>query len=161
MIRDAVASDLGSLSVAMVRIQETHAHEFPDVYRPLTLDDAHLHLSALLDEPDFHVRVLEVADRAVAHAITRIQTRPETLFEHSRRVGYLSQIDVEPDCRRNGYGRILLEDSLRIATAACAKRLTLDVWSFTKTPRDFFRAAGWKDFGTKLSIVVDKKSDAA
>ena len=159
MIRDALASDLASIAAAMVRIQETHARAFPDVYRRFAVGEASSYLSALSNESDSHVRVVEVAGQAVAHAITRIQPRPESLFEHERRVGYVAQIEVEPAHRRNGYGRMLIEDCRELAEASSATRLVLDVWAFNETARDFFRATGWTDFGSKLSIDVGERQD--
>jgi ribosomal protein S18 acetylase RimI-like enzyme len=157
MIRDADAADLKCMAAAMVRIQDTHAREFPDVYRQFSLEEARSHLLTLLEEPAAYLRVLEVGDKVVAHTVTQIQSRPKTLFEHARRVGYLAQIEVEPDCRRRGYGRLLLEDLQRIALAERVDRIVLDVWSFNQSAQIFYQATGFQNFGSKLTIVANKR----
>jgi ribosomal protein S18 acetylase RimI-like enzyme len=160
MIRDAEEADLVTMAEATVRIQEDYVRQFPDVYRHFSIDDARSYLSTLVDRPEAYLRVLEDAGQIVAHAITQIEARQETLFENARKVAYLAQIEVEPDSRRKGYGRLLLDDCRRIGTAEGVDRLVLDVWAFNGPAQDFFRTAGWQDFGSKLTIVVDGKPDA-
>jgi len=159
MIRDAGEADLAALAEAMVRIQNDHVREIPDVYRHFSVGEARAHLAPLLPRTETHLRVLESDGQVVAHAITRIEARPETLFEHSRKVAYLAQIEVATEFRRRGYGWRLLEDFRQIGADERADRLVLDVWSFNESAQSLFRAAGWKEFGSKLAIFLNKKLD--
>jgi ribosomal protein S18 acetylase RimI-like enzyme len=150
MIRDAKESDLSCLAAAMVRLQEAHVTAFPDIYRRFDAGDALSYLSGLLTRPDATVRVALHSGAVVGHAVFLIETRPESMFTLSQRYGQISQIEVEPDCRRRGYGRLLLANCEQIAALHGLRRIVLDVWAFNDSAKSFFKALGYNDFGSKL-----------
>ncbi len=151
MIRDANESDLACLAAAMVRLQEAHVRAFPEIYRSLDTGDAVSHLSGLLSRPDAFVRVAVHEGNVVGHVVLLIESRPESMFTHSQRYGLLTQVDVEPDFRRRGYGRSLLADCEQLAAAQELRRIVPDVWAFNDAAKAFFRAIGYEDFGFKMS----------
>jgi ribosomal protein S18 acetylase RimI-like enzyme len=154
MIRDAIESDLPCLAAAMVRLQEAHVRAFPDIYRRFDASDALSHLSVLLSRSDAMVRVAVDGDAVAGHVVLLIETRPESMFTHSRRYGHIAQIEVEPDFRRRGYGRLLLADCERLAASHDLRRIVLDVWAFNNSAKSFFQAIGYDDFGSKMSRSV-------
>lgn len=154
MIRDANESDLPRLAEAMVRLQEAHVGAFPDVYRRFGLSAAHSHLSGLLSQPDAIIRVVEREGTLVGHTVFLIETKPETMFTYSERVGHLAQMEIEPEFRREGYGRSLIVDCQKISVTRNLSRIVLDVWAFNGSAKSFFRASGFDDFGSKMSMPV-------
>jgi diamine N-acetyltransferase len=127
MIRDANESDLPCLAAAMMRIQEAHVRAFPNIYREFDAGDARSHLAGLISRPDATVRVAVHGDKVVGHVVFLIETRPETIFTYSRSYGHIAQIEVEPDFRRRGYGRLLLADCDRLAASHNLPTITLGV----------------------------------
>jgi ribosomal protein S18 acetylase RimI-like enzyme len=154
MIRDANESDLPCLAAAMVRLQEAHVRASPDIYRRFDAGDALSHLSVLLSRSDAFVRVAVHESSVVGHFVCLIETRPESMFTHSQRYGHITQIEVEPDFRRRGYGRLLLADCERLAASHDLRRIVLDVWAFNNSAKSFFQALGYDEFGSKLSRSV-------
>jgi ribosomal protein S18 acetylase RimI-like enzyme len=154
MIRDANESDLPCLAEAMVRIQKDHVEAFPDIYRPFNAGEALSYLSVVLSRPDAVVRVAVHEGAVVGHVVFFIETRPESMFTNSQRYGHITQIDVEPDFRRRGYGQSLLVDCERLAAAHGLRRIVLDVWAFNHSAKSFFQALGYADFGSKMSRSV-------
>ncbi len=150
MIRDATESDLPVLAAGMVRLQKLHVDAFPNVYKPFTASEAILHLTDLLSRPEFNVRVLVHSNQVVGHAVLAIESTPASMFKHAQRYGHLTQIEVDPDFRRSGFGRLLLSDVDEIAKKLGLDRILLDVWAFNDLARGFLSSAGYNAFGSKL-----------
>jgi ribosomal protein S18 acetylase RimI-like enzyme len=138
----------------MVRLQEAHVRNSPDIYRQFDAGDALSHLSVLLSRLDAIVRVAVHGSAVVGHFVFLIETRLESMFTHSQRYGHIAQIDVEPDFRRRGYGRLLLADCERLAKSHNLRRIVLNVWAFNNSAKSFFQSLGYDEFGTRISRSV-------
>ena len=154
MIRDANESDLPHLATAMLRLQEAHVAAFADIYRRFKTSDALSHLSDLLSRTDAIVRVADDGGAVVGHTVLLFETKPESMFTHSQRNVHLSQIEVEPNFRRRGYGRLLLADCEQIAASHDARRIVLDVWAFNDSANANFGTLGYTALGSKLMRSV-------
>ena len=150
MIRNATESDLLELGDAMVRLQQLHVHAFPKVYKPFSASDAILHLTDLLARPEVNVRVLVYSNQIAGHAVLEVESTPANMFKHAQRYGHLTQLEVNPDFRRLGFGRLLLSDADELAKKLKLDRILLDVWAFNDLARDVFSSAGYNPFGSKL-----------
>lgn len=150
MIRAANQSDLPELAAAMVRLQDAHAQAFPEVYRRFEADEALAHLSGLLTRSDAFIRVTEDDGSVVGHVVLVVETRPESMFTHPQRFGHVSQIEVEPNSRRRGYGRALLADCDQLAKSHGLASIVLEVWAFNTSGKKFFEVMGYQDFGSKM-----------
>ncbi len=154
MIRDPNECDLPHLAAAMVRLQESHASAFADIYRRFDAGAALSHLSVVLSRSDTILRVAVDGGTVVGHVVFVIETRPETMFTHAQRFGHITQIEVAPDFRRRGYGRLLLADCERLAEAHDVRRIVLDVWAFNHSAKSFFQEIGYDDCGSKMFRTV-------
>lgn len=150
MIRDANESDLPCLAQAMVRLQQAHVRAYPEVYRSFDASDALTHLSELLSQTHAVVRVAENAGAIAGHVVFLIETTPENPFKHQQRYGHITQVEVEPEFRRAGYGRMLLANCEQIAKSHDLSRIILDVWAFNDAAKAFFQSLGYRDFGSKM-----------
>ena len=155
MIRDATQSDLQVLADAMVRLQGLHVNAYPNIYKPFTASAAVSHLTDLITNSDFNVRVLVHSDQIAGHAILAVETTPDSMFKHAQRYGHLTQIEVDPNYRQLGFGRSLLLDVEAIAKKLELERILLDVWAFNDSAREFFDAAGYHAFGSKLVRLIN------
>lgn len=151
MIRDANESDLPCLAAAMVRLQKAHVKAFPEIYRRFDACDARSYLSGLLSRSDAIVRIAIHGVAVVGHVVFLIETRPESMFTHFQRYGHIGQVEVDPDFRRRGYGRLLLADCERLAASHDLRRIVLDVWAFNSSAKSFFQSLGYSDFGSRMS----------
>ena len=150
MIRNATESDLQVLADAMVRLQMLHVDAFPNIYKTFTTSSAVSHLADLIARPEFNVRVLLHSEQIAGHAILAVESTPASMFKHAQRYGHLTQIEVDPNYRRLGYGRLLLLDAEENARSLELDRILLDVWAFNDSARVFFDTGGYNAFGSKL-----------
>ena len=134
----------------MVRLQNAHVEAFPDIYRPFGLDDAKSHLESNLALPDTTIRVASDDKTVAGHMVLKVEERPQSMFTHAQRYGHVCQIEVDPDYRRIGLGRMLLADCDRLAISNNLTRIVLEVWEFNTSARTFFRDFGYVDFGSKM-----------
>lgn len=158
MIRDAVTSDLPALTEATLRLQAAHVEAYPHTYRPFDADAAQAHLTELLAQTDTVFRVAEIDGVVAGHVILQIESRPETLFTHARRLGRITQLEVAPAYRRQGIGRLLLEDCERHAHEQGLDTLSLEVWSFNEAAHQFYLASGYDDLGFRMSRTIELSS---
>lgn len=150
MIRDATESDLSFLAKGMVRLQNSHVDAFPDVYKTFSESEAIVHLTELLSRQEFHVRVLIHANEVAGHAVLAVESTPASMFKHAQRYGHLIQIEVDPEFRHLGVGRLLVADVDEIAGNLGLDRILLDVWAFNDSARSFFASCGYNAFGSRL-----------
>jgi len=151
MIRDANQSDLPQLAAASLRLQKAHVEAFPDLFRPFETSDALSNLSELMSRSDAKIRVAIHKDTMVGHVVLLIETKSETLFTFEQRVGRIAQLEVEPDFRRQGYGRLLIADCERIAVAHGLGRIEIGVWGFNGSAKSFYEAVGYDELSKKMS----------
>ena len=116
MIRAAQESDLPALAAAMVRLQEAHVDAFPDVYRRFGSDEARAHMSGLLAQANAFVQVVLAEGVVAGHVVFLVERKAPSLFTHARRFGQIPQLEVAPEFRRRGFGRLLLAECERLAT---------------------------------------------
>ena len=90
----------------------------------------------------------------IGHVILEVEMRPKSLFTHELLIGHVTQIEVDANFRRRGYGRALLSDCERLAKVIGLRRLLLDVWAFNHSSRSFFEAAGFDGLNSQLTRVV-------
>lgn len=109
MIRAAVASDavvIGKMWAQLV----AHHHALDPAMPRATAEGAHLYGRSLGDRlEDSHTRVLvaEVDGRVVGYVLGVIVDLLPEMFEQQAG-GFLADIYVEADCRRQGHGRALV-----------------------------------------------------
>ena len=155
MIRDATESDLAILAEGMVRLQNLHVDAFPDVYKPFSATDATLYLTDLLTRTDVYVRVLVHSNQVAGHVVLGIESTPANMFKHAQRYGHIMQIEVRPDFRQSGLGRLLISDIEEIAGRLGLNRILLDVWAFNDSAQRFFASVGYNKFGSKLIRQIE------
>jgi GNAT superfamily N-acetyltransferase len=71
---------------------------------------------------------------------------------------FAHQLGVDPDVRRRGLGRALLEAVEADAVAWGADRVTIDTWSFNATAQAFFASCGYEVFNVRLRRQLDPES---
>ncbi len=161
MIRDASEHDLNALAEGMVRVQSIHADAYPEIYRRFTHTDAVTQLRIELANPIVRVRVAFDSASIIGHYIFAIESTPACLFKHAQHFGHLRQIEVDPKHRRFGVGTRLLDDASQIAARLGLSRLVLDVWAFNDNARSLFCSTGFRPFGSKLELLLNRVPDKA
>ena len=154
MIRNATQSDIAILAEGLVRLQQMHVDAYPNIYKPFSLIDAYSHLTDLMSRTDYHIRVVIHSNRVAGHAVLAVESSAENMFKHAQRYGHLTQIEIAPDTRRLGLGRLLLSDIDEFAAKLGLNRILLDVWAFNGSAHAFFSSASYNRFGSKLTRTL-------
>lgn len=149
-VRDAVDSDLEGISGYLIETQEIHRKAYPNIYGPLSKDQALGFLRESLQKPEIFVRVAVIEGRIAGYSFFELQTFDRSTFKLPRRLFYIAQIAVDESQRRAGVGQALLEDVRTLAKTSGVDRLELEVWDFNVRARNFFSRNGFSPFGSRM-----------
>ncbi|MFN4896476.1 MAG: ribosomal protein S18-alanine N-acetyltransferase [Pseudomonadota bacterium] len=111
------------------------------------------------------------SERLFAQELHNTAGRVRGVFIGAKLVGYLIahvvideahivSLGVDPDYRRQGLGRILLNDLLRIAKVENVKVITLQVRASNEGAQRLYRGAGFQVAGVRKHYYSDNNEDA-
>lgn len=141
-MRRATAADLDALVRLNAALQGWHAARHPDVF--LAAPDpaaVRAHFAEGLADPA--VTLLISGDPPRAYALCTLRDRPANAFSPARRRLSVDQVATDPDHRRQGHARALLEAALNLAREAHCHETVLDTWAENTEAHAFFRAMGF------------------
>lgn len=72
-------------------------------------------------------------------------------FRQAVRTLYVHQISINPEAKRKGYGRLVMEEVERYAIAHGVPSIELDYWSVNEAAAAFYEQVG---FRPKRQVVV-------
>jgi ribosomal protein S18 acetylase RimI-like enzyme len=145
-IEAASSADADTLAGLNEYVQNLHLENAPQFFKSPTRERATDAFKALLDRDDARAFIAYSDGRAIGYVLVFLIDRPETVFASARRGLYLDQISVEPNSRRQGVGRALLNAALGYASATGIDEIEVETWSFNVVAQAFFKSAG---FGPK------------
>jgi ribosomal protein S18 acetylase RimI-like enzyme len=150
-IRKATTVDAEVLSLLNVDVQTIHWSALPTRFKPPgsnTFPPAAA--AALLARPDNLVFIAEVGSLPVGYAYAEVIHHPETSFRYADELVYIHHISVRPSYRKQGLGRALMDAVRSAAGERGITALALDVWTFNKDARSFFRRHGFTRYNERL-----------
>lgn len=102
----------------------------------------------------FHVRsvsvVAEDAEAIVGFAIVQFQ------LEQGRRIGHIVTIDVAPDQRRRGVGRLLMDALINVCRETKAESIRLEVAVDNEPALAFYKSHGFTETGRIPGFYMSK-----
>lgn len=141
-------------------VQALHVERAPAIFRA-SRDEAaataYFEL-ALAENPSIAILLARLAGQPCGYAMLEEIHRPATLFKHGRDALMIDQIAVDPDHRRRGVGRALVEAALVQATRRALGEVMLDHWAFNDEASAFFAALGFMPSRIFLSRAVSEES---
>lgn len=142
MIRRALPQDAAILAKLNRNIQLWHAQNYPEAFFPHP-DPAALteHFAKRLAEPE--VICLLAADPAMGYALCSFQERPLSIFSPPVKRLLIEHIAVEPEARRQGIGRKLLQSAKDLTKDLTCDEVLLDTWEANHEAHAFFREMGF------------------
>lgn len=116
-------------------------------------------------------RSMAYSERDFRHALSGKYDRAILLMEEEEIIGYgilrilasegeLESIAIREEYRGRGYGRLLLEEFLRIAELAGTEKLFLEVREGNQAGIQLYESAGFKVFSRRKSYYRDPVEDA-
>jgi len=95
-----------------------------------------------------------VDDVPAGYLLLIARTRTETAIRHADRTLEIDQMSVNPEHRRMGLGKALVDRALEIARAESFDRVRLTVWSDTEAAKAFYRTVGFSTFRESMEIEL-------
>lgn len=153
-IREAQPADAPGIVELCFEVQTIHAKARPDLFRPDGRESVE-ELIERMDAPDHFLWVAECGGGLVGCAIARLNDKPQNRWCYASRELSLEHIGVTPNHQRKGVGRLLWEAVRQTAADEGVQRVTLSVWSFNTSARDFYTQAGFVPLLERLSLELD------
>lgn len=157
VIREAKETDLEGLVCLNRHVQQMHVDLAPDLYCETDDRAVSKWFKEQLREKGNSTFVAEIDGRVLGYALVRMVQRPAHVFCYDRSCAYLDQICIDPDHRRAGVARELLQAVIAKASAAGMTRLELDVRSDNESAKASFRAMGFTTYSEKMEMVLARK----
>jgi GNAT superfamily N-acetyltransferase len=155
-VRRAQPADAPGIVELCFEVQTIHAEARPDWFLPdgrESVDD----LVERMNAPDHFLWVAERGGELVGCAIARLNEKPRNRWCYASRELSLEHIGVTPDHQRTGVGGLLWEAVRQTALDENVQRVTLSVWSFNKSARDFYVEAGFVPLHERLAFELPQE----
>jgi ribosomal protein S18 acetylase RimI-like enzyme len=153
-IRDALKSDLGSISELLLIVHRLHVSAHPGTYREIPHEVAMAFLAARMAEKDAYMRVAELDSELLGYCSATIRSSPSIPLFQPRRFVYVNEVVVQPDSRMGGVGRALIADLKELARQDGVEEIELDVSHFNSGAKAFFKRQGFELLREKVGVRV-------
>jgi ADP-ribose pyrophosphatase YjhB (NUDIX family)/GNAT superfamily N-acetyltransferase len=141
-IRVAREGDEGVLASLCAFVQDLHARERPEVFKPTDAAGLERWFGELLGAASGRIWIAEVDEVPAGYVLVLDHHRPDSVFSRARRWFELDQVVVHPAHRRQGVARALFACVADAALAAGVETIELHAWAFNQTAQLAFQRLG-------------------
>ena len=154
-VREAHAGDRASIFRLLEILDEHHRIALPKVFRrPLGERREQIWFDTIIAGPDSVILVAEGSDCGIVGlAVLIVKAIPATIVRDARQFVEIDQFVVDPEARRAGVGRELVEATRKWTSARGHLNLELSAWSFNVDAIAFYRQAGFERIGERLAMA--------
>ncbi len=145
------AEDYDQLAPMQYALASSHAAAYPYLFPPVQPQSKKQFLARLRQENFIGIKAVEngVVLGFCCGCVKERRTKRATL--------HIEDIYVQPDRRRQGIGKQLIEQIKTQAIAAGCRRITLHVWQFNHQAAAFYQKLGFSPLITTEELRLDKK----
>lgn len=144
-------SDASLIATLNRPIHEHHIELVPTffaAYDHALIEEA---FSKMMAQDTYHFFTAEVDDEIIGYVCFEERVSEANAFRHAVRTLYVHQISINPDVKRHGYGRLIMEHVERFAVDHKFSSIELDYWSVNEEASTFYERVG---FQAKRQIVI-------
>lgn len=132
-------------------IHEHHLQLAPAFFAPYNHASMQAAFSEMMARDDYHFFTAEVDGDTVGYVCFQERVSEANAFRQAVRTLYVHQISINPEAKRRGYGRLVMEEVERYAIAHGFPSIELDYWSVNEAAAAFYSEIG---FQPKRQFVV-------
>jgi GNAT superfamily N-acetyltransferase len=152
IIRRTAAADAELLAKLNGFVHDVHVAERPDQFRPTEPAELARWFRERLGQPTTLAWIAEESGRPVAFALAMHHRRAATPFAPARHWFEIDQVAVDPEYRRRGIGRQLLEIAIAAARDLGVREIEVTSWSFNEEMHRLLRQVGFKPKLTRFEL---------
>lgn len=135
-------------------LQNHHVEMFPNEFKPWDFDAFLPAMTELLNRESAFACVAMEGDIAVGYALGWTVIREESVFQFSRKTFYIDHVSVQPNYRKSGVAKAMLQFMEDYAKALNHDRLELNHWSVNDLASGAFEKLGFTPFNTKREKLL-------
>ena len=113
-----------------------HYENRKDIFIAKTDEELKNELIDVLKNPERIVLVIEIENAIIGYVEFKYTTKATKCI-------LIDQIFIDNDCKRKGYGRMLIEEVTKFAKKNNCKRIELNCWSFNEDALKFYQKIGF------------------
>lgn len=148
IVRNSKTEDSESVHSLLRIIADLHKNGRPDMFPDLTSKYSFEQVQARLSAPENGVFVAESNGSVVGYIFCDI------IKEGKGNTLYIDDLCVDPDCRRMGIGKKLLDKAKSYANETKCSFLMLNVWEFNSNAVDFYKKYGFETRTRHMEIKL-------
>jgi len=107
--------------------------------------------SEMMGRDDYHFFTAEVDGETIGYVCFQERVSEANAFRQAVRTLYVHQISINPGAKRQGYGRLIMEEVERYAVAHGFPSIELDYWAVNEVAAAFYEQIG---FQPKRQFVI-------
>ncbi|WP_404353867.1 GNAT family N-acetyltransferase [Exiguobacterium aurantiacum] len=132
-------------------IHEHHLQLAPSFFAEYNHASMEAAFSEMMARDDYHFFTAEVGGDIIGYVGFQERVSEANAFRQAVRTLYVHQISVNPEAKRQGYGRWVMEEVERYAIAHGFPSIELDYWSVNEAAAAFYSQIG---FQPKRQFVI-------
>lgn len=145
-------TDDASLIATLNRpIHEHHLQLAPSFFASYDHAAMEAAFSEMMARDDYHFFTAEVDGDTVGYVCFQERVSEANAFRQAVRTLYVQQISINPEAKRRGYGRLIMDEVERYAIAHGFPSIELDYWSVNEAAAAFYEQVG---FRPKRQVVI-------
>ncbi len=151
-IRKIQNNDFQSIAKLVRQVHDLHYNNRPDIYNDIDPFEKSYFDFLMSDENTISI-VCEIDEEIVGICITTIRKPSSNPLIKARKIAYIENMCVDKNYRKNGIGKKLFDEAVRLSKKQGAVSVELMVWDFNSDAISFYKKLG---FSYKSHIMENK-----
>jgi diamine N-acetyltransferase len=154
MVTISQTRDAGLISMLNEEVQNLHAQIHPDMFKPYDRASMTAAISNFLQDEHCMAYVAHKNEVPAGYVLFFIREAKENAFHYNLKTLYLDQVAVLSQFRRDGIGKLLMEQAETLAKELSISKIELDHWSANTVAAQYFRKNGYSLYKERLYKLV-------
>ena len=142
-IRQAIFSDFEQIGKVFSEENRFHVILLPEIFQIATPIMTHEWFDEILENADKNLLVAEHKQEIIGVILVTIENNPDDAIYKLRRYGYIDEIIVSENYRRQGVGKLLMKEAYAWALEKGVLEIELHVWETNNSAISFYEKLGY------------------
>lgn len=152
-IRQATINDCEALTPLFVQLANLHITGRPDIFKAAP-KLAKKDFKKFIKSDNRYFTVAEINGEIIGISNWQLKKCCDNETLSDRTFAVIDEIIISESHRRKGYGKLLFEETVKLASEKGADSIELYVWNFNEDAKKFYEALGMKPQRTLLELKI-------